>query len=1121
MRHSPKTLMAFFLVLFCSFSATSHAALVDIDQDDGVIYFTFAAPNKVVRYDMVSQSMLSEIPLSNVPTATDVQGAHLYVAYRRSAYAINLESQAPAFIANTGEDITALHAVGDALYLAQGFHRVMARDLSDYSLIEEDTFFYTGTGSVGSMAQPALYYRSVGISPSDIVKIPLGADGAMGDDQDSPAHGDYPSASQLYLFPDESRIVDDQGIIYFANDLTYAGSLAGAFDDMAFWQGGLLVRRDNTLHQYNNAMLEVAQMGLSQQPLKIASYGSTVFAFFENLSQISVEVLDVDSLDAPSTSEPPNPDTSDYVPDFIEFDSSDGRLYLADRETLAIHVWSAETQAYVESIGLLNPPTWMTYSRDHDRLYLGYPSGQISQIELSAETLQESPFANLPQSVLGLESAGNYLFAVDASGARERFYSFDSSGAMVDSVEWRYNSPEYLWNPVTERIYHFRSGISPNDIEWSELNSATGLFGAEGDSPYHSSDYAAAPLRFDPSGLLLLTGSGKIHDAYSLAELNYLSNEITDAAWRGNSLYTIAIVDGQTVLQSWSENYELLREKHLFETQNTRILTYGDHLVAVEKSAIGGPNISLLDFTADGDEDGLFDLEDNCPDISNINQSNHDGDRFGDACDDDSDNDGIPDADELAAGLDPFDETDAAGDLDADGYSNLGEYLIGTSMSDDSDYPADNPYHEGFELGVIPEDFESSATNYTGWRLDSQYASEGRFSLRSGTLDYYEESVVEWVFDAPLPEGTLDLDYRVSSERCCAYLRVEVDGKASRSFGQNNTGSPPEWQKASVSVPAGTTMIRFSYRSNYSTDEDAVWIDNLTFSIGADPDDPNRDSDGDGLLDSLENQYESLNPYNPTDVSMDYDGDGATNLSEVASGYNPDVQDDFPTHDTMDYFPLGDITWVFSYLTDRYQLRSESISGAGAFKFISPNGEDKLVRRTSGVYLLESEFIDSEGDRIRINSGDGLLLIPSSLELGTSVTSSADLSTFINGQTGSQFNVTTTVELIEESQTDMAGETRAVLVTLKETRITVDGRAIESDVEIEAFAEGIGRIYSSLDPEAELSAYNVERLDTSVATNSASDNSSSGGGGSMSWPLLSLLVGMVWIRRRFGAVSGS
>lgn len=46
----------------------------------------------------------------------------------------------------------------------------------------------------------------------------------------------------------------------------------------------------------------------------------------------------------------------------------------------------------------------------------------------------------------------------------------------------------------------------------------------------------------------------------------------------------------------------------------------------------------------------------------------------------DSDGDGIPDVVEIANGLNPFDPSDAAGDLDGDGLSNLREYQLGTDM---------------------------------------------------------------------------------------------------------------------------------------------------------------------------------------------------------------------------------------------------------------------------------------------------------------------------------------------------------------------------------------------------------------------------------------------------------
>lgn len=88
----------------------------------------------------------------------------------------------------------------------------------------------------------------------------------------------------------------------------------------------------------------------------------------------------------------------------------------------------------------------------------------------------------------------------------------------------------------------------------------------------------------------------------------------------------------------------------------------------------------------DTDGDGVPDIEDNCPQLANPDQADHDGDGLGDACDDDDDNDGLTDAYETGVtGTDPLAaDTGATGtpdglrDDDLDGLTNLDEQAAGT-----------------------------------------------------------------------------------------------------------------------------------------------------------------------------------------------------------------------------------------------------------------------------------------------------------------------------------------------------------------------------------------------------------------------------------------------------------
>ena len=108
------------------------------------------------------------------------------------------------------------------------------------------------------------------------------------------------------------------------------------------------------------------------------------------------------------------------------------------------------------------------------------------------------------------------------------------------------------------------------------------------------------------------------------------------------------------------------------------------HTVIVSEGGSVTQNFILTPL--DGDNDGVNDAIDNCPDISNADQSNNDNDLMGDVCDPDDDNDGMPDVWEKTYGLNPF-INDAGQDKDGDGFSNISEYRRGTVPNDPLDFP--------------------------------------------------------------------------------------------------------------------------------------------------------------------------------------------------------------------------------------------------------------------------------------------------------------------------------------------------------------------------------------------------------------------------------------------------
>lgn len=562
---------------------------------NGIAYFAFATPPRIERFDLASEFWMTPLSLSETPYALTVDSSAIFVGFARRVIRMPLEGGEETHLRNTGADINSLVTIGEYLYIHWGEEYFTSCHKASGSFIDSQELNRRMRGVSVAPSLNKIFARSVGVSPSDILEVNFNVDGTIGIYRDSPYHGDFTSAARTFVFPGETRVADDSGIVYSTNGLVYTNSLAGSFDDMAFYFDLPVVLRGDELFSYSNVFLETGKYTLGQACQRIFIESDRVYAAFLQRGEVEFEVIPIDRLTPATPGEPVDPTGAAYDPDDILLDR-DGTVHLLSPSFLSVFRWSPVTTEYLESIPLHEVPGEMAYSEVTHRLYIGYNTGRITQVDLLEERLSETSFVNTPGSVRELATAWQYVFVCDES-SNDTHITYRPDGILIGQDTGAYFSQEYTWSSLLGRLYYLRDDASPNDVLWRIINP-DGTLGLEEDSPEHSSTGISHPVRVSPNGSYVVLGSGRVHDAISLAIVDYLPNIITDMTWivkeGGVEIpYAIRTTDVDSQVQKFGETLGETATASL-PGDPLRLFTIGDRILAI--TSVGGiPVFHLLD----------------------------------------------------------------------------------------------------------------------------------------------------------------------------------------------------------------------------------------------------------------------------------------------------------------------------------------------------------------------------------------------------------------------------------------------------------------------------------------------------------------------------------------------
>jgi hypothetical protein len=573
-----------------------------------VAYFLFSSPGQIMRYDMSAQQWLAPFALPATPTAMRVSPEGIYVSFGQTATLYPVDFATPGVpLPNTAVSTTQIFLDPNYAY----FYGIQNYDSGDFTAVSRSNQTLVATTDTQATyisdfqqisASPTggkAFGWEAPVEPSSLVAFTLVGDGTVSGFNGFATGAGFAPNARTYISGDGATLVSYDGGVYDVGSLTYRGMLAaGGLDDICFLSDGkILALRGNQYSLYDPSTLALtAKWTAASCALKIFEQGTTIFGFSPPslLGGTPVVTTAIESTIA-AAALAPVPALSASAAQAVSvvpadsFIDKNGLVYLLDRLDENILVWSPTQRKYLTSIPLTGFPDQFAYSGTLHRIYVTYPDGRMTHIDLSNSDT-EAGFATVSSAILNMTAVDNQLYVhlSDPYDSGEYRALYSSTGQLVATTTFGYFSSESDWDSATQSLY---------DVVYDSLEALPVQNGAFGTNPVTNSNDSLAfnsPFRFSPDGSLMVTANGLVFNTTTLAAAGTLGGPFTDASWLGSSVYGLISSSTGSAVQQWSGSNYLLANTTSLTGAPDRIWSLAGSQVMALTSAGSGPIFTVL-----------------------------------------------------------------------------------------------------------------------------------------------------------------------------------------------------------------------------------------------------------------------------------------------------------------------------------------------------------------------------------------------------------------------------------------------------------------------------------------------------------------------------------------------